>query len=172
MQQNGSPKFLEIQIELEGVRREFLELLAQIPQGAWDHRIPGEGWTAKQEMYHIAQAISILPGGIRGALQGKQKSALAFIPAGLRSWINGYVIIPLLSRNASRESIEKKYADGHRLLLNLLETIPEDSWQKGTHYPRQYRTIEQIARRPVEHFREHASHLRRVLGLGKASGDR
>jgi hypothetical protein len=158
-------KFLLIQSELEKVRSEFLDLLYQISENAWNRRFPGEGWTAKQEMCHMAQAVGILPGGIHRALQGKQKSALAFIPTRIRSWVNGYILIPAISRKATRDSIAKKYEEGHQSLLSILETMSGEGWKKGTNYPRQYRTVEQIAYRPVEHFKEHASHLRRVLGM-------
>lgn len=158
-------KFQLIQSELEKVRSEFLDLLYQIPENAWNRRFPGKGWTAKQELYHMAQAIGILPRGIHRALQGNHKSALAFIPTRLRSWVNGYILIPALSRKATRDSIAKKYAEGHQSLLAILETLSEEEWKKGTNYPRQYRTVEQIAYRPVEHFKEHAGHLRSVLGL-------
>ncbi len=79
--------------------------------------------------------------------------------------MNGYILIPAISRKATRDSIAKKYEEGHQSLLSILETMSEEGWKKGTNYPREYRTVEQIAYRPVEHFKEHASHLRRVLGM-------
>ncbi len=36
---------------------------------------------------------------------------------------------------------------------------------RGAYFPREYRTVEQMAHRPAEHFAEHAAHLRHVLGL-------
>jgi hypothetical protein len=158
-------KYQIIKSELEKVRSEFLDLLYQIPEDAWNRRFPGEGWTVKQEMYHMTQVVDILPAGIYRALKGNQKPVLAFIPTRIRSWVNGNILVPAISRKATRNSIAKKYEEGHQSLLRILETISEEGWKKGTNYPRQYRTVEQIAYRPVEHFKEHAGHLRSVLKL-------
>jgi Ni/Co efflux regulator RcnB len=37
--------------------------------------------------------------------------------------------------------------------------LPEEAWHKGAAYPQQYRTVEQMAHWPAEHFEEHAAHL-------------
>ena len=50
-------------------------------------------------------------------------------------------------------------------LVDLLGALPEESWNKGMPYPKKYRTVEQMALRPAEHFEEHLGHLRNLLGI-------
>jgi hypothetical protein len=87
------------------------------------------------------------------------------VPTSLRSWLNGTIIIPLTARNATRQSTLEAYNQAHHALLSILEELPEDAWSKGILYPKKYRTIEQLALRPVEHFTEHLEHLQKVLGI-------
>jgi hypothetical protein len=55
--------------------------------------------------------------------------------------------------------------------LQLLAVIPDEDRSKGARLG-EYRTVEQMAYRPAEHFAEHAAHLRHILGLenGVAGG--
>ena len=169
MLSDPSPQYKSIRDELEEVRLAFLGLLQEIPDRDWDRPLPGEGWTAKQQMVHIAQVLSVLPAGIERANTGRRRSVLSFVPTSLRSWVNGHVVIPIISRQATRESIAEAYEKAHAALVSLLEELPEEAWGKGTNYPGQYRTVEQMAHRPVEHFGEHAAHLRHVLGIMQES---
>ncbi len=150
--------------ELEGVRLEFLRLLHEISDSDWDRRLPGEGWTARQEMAHVTQVLQLLPVGIRRAATGRQHSALSAVPERLRQWANGYLIVPVRYRSATRASLASDYEQAHAALLKVLRDVPEDAWGRGAYFPRQYRTVEQMAHRPAEHFAEHAAHLRHVLG--------
>jgi len=165
MSSNQSIHFESAQKELEAVRIRFLRLLERIQENDWNRRLPGEGWTIRQEMTHIVQVVKVLPRGIQHASRGGGRSMLAVVPTGLRSWINGYLIIPWMARNATRQSITEDYNKAHTHMLELLKGLPEEDWSKSTPYPRQVRTIEQLAHRPVEHFKEHESHLSRILGI-------
>lgn len=160
-----STRFEVVREELEKVRLRFLHLLDEVPEKDWNHRFPGEGWTIKQEMVHMVQVLNIIPTGIRRASTGRVRSFLAIVPAGLRGWVNGHVVVPLMSLNATRATIADKYNKAHTALVALLEALPEGSWSKGMPYPKKYRTVEQMAHRPAEHFEEHVGHLRNVLGI-------
>ncbi len=151
--------------ELEGVRLEFLRLLHEISESDWDRRLPGEGWTARQEMAHVTQVLQLLPVGIRRAATGRRHSVLSAVPERLRRWANGYLIVPVRYRSATRASLASDYEQAHAALLKVLRDVPEDAWSRGAYFPRQYRTVEQMAHRPAEHFAEHATHLRHVLGI-------
>ncbi|HLO28482.1 MAG TPA: DinB family protein [Anaerolineales bacterium] len=164
---NPSNQFANILPELEEVRENFLRLVETIPEDVLDHKFPGEGWTIKQELVHIVQAVAILPKGIKRAVVGKNRSALSFIPTNMRSWFNGFILIPLASRRATRASIVEAYGQAFNTLLNTLREVPEEAWHKGAAYPRQYRTVEQMAHRPAEHFEEHAAHLCRLLNFDR-----
>jgi hypothetical protein len=160
-----SARFELARENLERVRVKFLSVLDRIPEDDWDRRIPGEGWTIKQEMVHIVQVLNVLPRGIKRASQGGRRSILAFVPTGLRSWVNGYIIVPFMAGNATRRSIREAYNKAHDILLGILEALPEEAWSRGMPYPKKYRTVAQMALRPVEHFEEHLEHLRNVLGI-------
>jgi len=163
--QAQSTRFESVREELEKVRLRFLHLLDEIPEKDWDRRLPGEGWTIKQEMVHLVQVLNVIPAGIRRASAGRTRSLLAIVPAGLRSWVNGHIVVPLMSRNVTRTTIADMYNKAHAALVDLLGTLPEESWNKGMPYPKKYRTVEQMALRPAEHFEEHLGHLRNVLGI-------
>ena len=165
MSSNQSIHFESARKELEAVRIRFLRLLEKIQESDWNRRLPAGGWTIRQEMTHIVQVVKILSRGIQRARRGGGSSMLAVVPTGLRSWINGYLIIPWMARNATRQSITEDYNKAHTHMLELLKGLPEEDWSKSTPYPRQVRTIEQLAHRPVEHFEEHESHLRKILGI-------
>ncbi len=157
-----STRLEAIREELEETQLKFLHLLDEVPEKDWNRRFPGEGWTIKQEMVHIVQVINIIPDGIQRARAGRPRSFLAFVPTGLRSWVNGHVVIPMMARNATRASLADKYNRAHTALVDLLVTLTEEAWCKGMPYPKKYRTVEQMAHRPVEHFEEHLGHLRNI----------
>jgi len=140
-------------------------LLDKISEKDWNRRLLGEGWTIKQEMVHIVQVLNVLPNGIKRASKGGRRSILAIVPTGLRSWFNGYIVIPFMARNATRQTTSEAYNKAHIALLEILEALPENAWSKGMPYPKKYRTVEQMAFRPVEHFEEHMEHLQNVLGI-------
>lgn len=150
--------------ELEKVRPRFLHVLDEIPEKDWNRRFPGEAWTIKQEMVHITQVLNVLPNGIQRASRGGRRSILAIVPTSLRSWVNGYIVVPFMARGATRQSIAEAYSKAHNSLLGILKELPEDAWNKSTPYPRKYRTVEQMAHRPAEHFEEHLGHLKSLLG--------
>lgn len=165
MEHPQSARFESVRENLERVRGKFLCLLDKISEKDWNRRLPGEGWTIKQEMVHIVQVLNVLPSGIKRASKGGRRSILAIVPTGLRSWFNGYIVIPFMARNATRQTTSEAYNKAHIVLLELLEALPEDAWSKGMPYPKKYRTVEQMAFRPVEHFEEHVEHLQNVLGI-------
>ena len=165
MAHSQSTRFESIREELEKVRVRFLHLLEEISEKDWDRRFLGEGWTVKQEMVHIVQVLNVLPHGIRRISKGDRRSFLAIVPTSLRSWVNGYIIIPFMARSVTRQSIVEAYSNAHNSLLGILEELPEDDWSKGMPYPRKCRTVEQLAHRPAEHFEEHLKHLQNVLEI-------
>jgi len=160
-----SARFETIREKLERVRSKFLCLLDQISENDWNRRFPDEGWTIKQEMVHIVQVLKVLPNGIKRASKGDRRSILAIVPTGVRSWFNGHIVIPFMARNATRQTTSEAYNKAHVVLIEILKALPEDAWSKGMPYPKKYRTVEQMALRPVEHFEEHMEHLQNILGI-------
>jgi len=153
-----------MQGKLEEVQINFLRLLEEIPDRDLERKLAGESWTIKDELVHIVQVIQVIPAGIERASKGRKRSLLGFVPSGFRSWVNGHVIIPLKAKNETRETIASAYQDAHKVLVNKLDELNEKDWDKGMPYPRKYRTVEQMAYRPIEHFEEHEAHIHQLLG--------
>jgi len=112
------------------------------------------------------QVLQIIPNGIEQAVKGRTQSILGYIPSNIRSWVNCHVIIPQKAKNATRESIASAYQDAHKVMLAILDEINENDWEKGIPYPRKYRTVKQLAHRPIEHFQEHEIHIRELVTKG------
>lgn len=160
-----SHKKKHLQNKLEEIKNKFLRLLENIPDKDLERKQVGETWTIKEELVHIVQVVEVIPSGMERASQSNQRSWLGFIPAGLRSSVNGRIIIPQKAKNTTRKTIARAYQDAHKILISKLETLKDDDWEKGMPYPRKYRTVEQMAYRPVEHFEEHKVHIHRLLGM-------
>ncbi len=158
-------RLLLTKTELEQTKTRFLQLLADIPDEDWNRPIPGEHWCARQEMAHVAQVVRTLPVGIKRATSGRGGRLLALAPISLRRWVNGYIIVPVITRGETRSSVMAAYEKAHVALLQILEGLAEDAWNKGTAFGGEYLTVQDMAHRPVEHFDEHSAHLRRALGL-------
>lgn len=164
-----SNKFKRTKAKLEGVQARFLDLLESIPEHDMDRRFEGGIWTIKQELVHIIQAVEVLPAGIGRASRGGRRSLLGSVPTGLRNWVNGQIIVPWKARKHTRDSISSAYQKAHKMLVGSLENLKPEDWGKGMPYPRKYRTVEQMAQRPIEHFEEHEAHLQGLLGEEKGS---
>jgi hypothetical protein len=152
-----------LQDELEQAKDDFLLLLANIPPDVWQQQPKGRAWTLKEELVHIVQVLEVIPKGIERARAGKKRSWLGLIPTGLRGWVNGRILIPRRARRETQVSIRSAYDEAHCVLVSLIAELTQTDLQKGMPYPRQYRTVEQMVYRPVEHFREHEVHIRQVL---------
>lgn len=156
-------QFLLARDQLERTRLAFVELLGSISESDWDHPLQGEGWTIKQEMLHMVQVIKALRGAVNRAVTGRGPSLLSVVPSPVRNIVNGRLIVPIMARRATQESVASAYQEAHEALLATLKELPEEAWNRGIPFPRRYRTVEELAYRPVEHFDEHAAHIRRVL---------
>jgi len=151
-----------INAELVDVRKAFIALVKEHSDHHWESKLKGETWTVKEELVHIVQALQVLPKGIRRAVSANRgRSLLAYVPSGLRGWVNGYIIVPRMARKHTSDSLIKEYEKAHIALLLTLEKITHADWDKGTKYPQKYRTVEEMFHRPKEHFDEHASNIRR-----------
>lgn len=163
--QKGKQKIIRDQ--LEEVKLRFLNYLEDIPDHFWEWKSTGKGWTVKQEMVHILQVIQVIPHGIKRAITGKKHSLLSFIPANFRSWINGNILIPIKAKKETRATIAEQYKVAHKELIELISLLSDADFEQGLPYPRKYRSVEQMALRPVEHFTEHEEHLVGMLNIEK-----
>lgn len=158
-----------IRTQLQAIRGAFHTLLNSISDRDLERVMPGNRWSTKAELVHVVQAAQFVPGGIDQARRGQRTSLLSLAPAGLRDWVNGFILVPMLARNATRESIARDYDRVHAQMLAKLDSISIDELDKGTTFLGRYRTIEQIFHRPIEHFQEHAAHIRQGLNIDGAN---
>lgn len=164
---SGAVHFEIIKSELESVRQEFAWLVFEISDEDWESKLADGAWTPKEEMVHIVQALEFFPKGITRAVEGSGWSLLSLVPSTIRGWINGYILIPMRSRKSTRSLILREYDKASKVLVDMLENLPEGDWVKGTRYPRGYRTVIQMAHRPKGHFEEHAAHLCSNLNISR-----
>ncbi len=162
-----TPQFLQARNQLEPARLAFLELLEAISDSDWDRPVQGERWTVKQEMTHVVQVMKAVQGAVDRAVTGRRFSFLSAVSTIARNVINGYLIVPILAKEATQESVARAYQEAHEGLLATLEGLPEEAWSRSTSFPRRYRTVDELAYRPVEHFDEHVAHVHRVLVMGE-----
>ncbi len=155
----------DINEELVNVKKEFILLVQELSGNNWERKIEGETWTIKEELVHVVQALQVLPKGINLAISDRSRSLLSYVPSGIRSWVNGYVLVPSLARKLTSETLIQEYEKAHIALLLTLEKISKEDWQKGTKYPQKYRTIEEMFHRTREHFDEHEGNIRRKQNI-------
>ena len=155
----------QLQDKLEVVKLNFLRLLGEIPDKDLERKFASKNWTIKEELVHIVQVLEVIPLGMEQACKGGRRPLLGFVPTNLRSWVNGQWIIPRKAKHETRDTIAKAYLDAHEILVNQLNEVNENDWEKGMPYPRNFRTVEQMALRPIEHFEEHKAHICSMLTL-------
>lgn len=157
-----------LRAELESTRNQFHQLLDSISDADWQRPVAKSHWNLKAEIFHVVQAAQFIPGGIEQAQRGQRTSLLSMVPTGLRDWVNGYILIPLLVRNATRESIMRHYDLIHAETIAKLDTLLDSDLDKRTIFLGRDRTIADILHRPTEHFLEHAAHIREnIKNYGK-----
>ena len=154
-----------IRSQLEAMRGAFHALLNSISDNDLGRLTSGNTWSVKAELVHVIQAAQFVPGGIDQARQGRRTSLLSMVPTGLRDWVNGEILIPMLARHATRESIAQDYDRVHAQMIAKLDALSVEELDRGTTFLGRYRTVEQIFHRPVEHFQEHAAHIRQSLNI-------
>ena len=161
-----TPQFIQARDQLEQTRLAFLKLLEAISDSDWDRPVQDERWTVKQEMTHVIQVMKAVQGAVDRAVTGRRFSFLSAVPTIARNVINGHLIVPIMAKEATQDSVARAYQEAHEMLLATLEGLPEEAWSRSTSFPRRHRSVEELANRPVEHFDEHMVHIHRVLLMG------
>jgi hypothetical protein len=155
----------DIQAEIEQTASRYFELLKEIPENDWNYKESRFTWSIRAELFHIAQAIDFIPAAVQQVRQGGRRLLpLLLIPLSWRNWINGYLIVPILSRNASREQLILRYHRSTTKIINLIGDIRNEEWDKSIEIVRGMpRNVIQVLHRPAEHFTEHESAVRSKL---------
>jgi len=150
--------------ELEATRAAFHQLLASVTDAELIQLIPGSAWMLQAEFYHITQSIRYVPGAIMRAHHGGAGfSALYSLPASLRNWVNGTILVPSQGRKATRASIAAAYDRHHARVVEAIAPVQDDEWDRSANFGLARITVDQAARRPVNHFRDHGEAIQRNL---------
>ena len=152
--------------EFESTRASFHDLLNSIPDQALEYKSPGNVWDIKAELWHIAQSLGFLAPAIINVLRGHPWGALYLhFPVGIRSWINGYLLVPFLSRRATCREIAQAYDKAYARIMAEFDRTRQGEWALGAKFPVGYRTLVYIFHNPSEHFQLHADRTRQNLDL-------
>ncbi len=159
--QSGDPLPEQLRRELEDTRRAFHSLLFSFPAADFQRPSPDSPWTLGAEFYHLAQALQFLPFAIARARRGSGFSLFYLVPIPVRDWINGHLLVPLLSRGATPISVLATYDKALKMVLEDLESIRPDEWKRQAGFGRgPSRTLEQVFHQPAAHFAAHQEAIR------------
>lgn len=161
-QQSAAPPSKEgIRAEIEGARAGFHELLDSLSEEDWRKTTPNESWRVGQLMWHTAWGNEFIPRGVADCRRGKG----FYPPAGLFNVVNPW-ITRLGARGATRESVKAKFDAGIGKVLECLETVQDDEWEKGIDLVGRRETVLSLLRTPVRHFEEHRADVLKGIGRG------
>lgn len=145
------PDAAAIRAQLETTRAQFHELFASLTDADWQRR-PAEGWSVRDEMWHIAWAPGFLGGVVERLTRGKGYNR----PARYFHWKNN-LRTRWHGRGATPQSIAANYAAGHQRLLARLERMSAADWGRGAKRLGAYRTPEAMFQAVSRHFETHAA---------------
>ncbi len=152
--------------EFESTRASFHDLLNSIPDQALEYKSPGSVWNIKAELWHIAQSLGFLAPAVINVLRGRPWGALYLhFPVGIRSWINGYLLVPFLSRRATRQEIAQAYDKAYARIMAEFDRMREGEWALRVKFPVGHQTLVYVFHNPSEHFQLHAERIRQNLVL-------
>ena len=153
-----------LRAELEATRASFHDLLNSIPDQALEFKEPGNAWRIKAELWHITQSLGFLAPAIIMVHRGRPLAALYLrFPVGVRSWINGYILVPFLTRHVTRQEIAGQYDRAHQRILVELDRPGGDKLKPGAKTPLAYPGIADLFHQPAEHFQLHADRIKQNL---------
>jgi hypothetical protein len=162
----GSERRVAIAQELESTRAEFHQLLESVPPYAWRRHGPGSAWTVKEELWHIAWGAHFMLDLIKNARRG---IGLPKPPMVIADWLNA---LYTKSRAAlvPRGAIGPKYDRVHAAILEELNSIREDEWERSVSIFGKEQTISELFHGISHHFEEHAARIRPALAAESDGG--
>ncbi len=153
--------------ELEATRRAYHELLAEIPDAAWDRPTANAAWTVRQMMFHITLALRFLPADVALMRRGRMPAVPPWLFNALNEWYTRF-----MGKRQTRASLAAEYDKRHAAVVSLLETIEPEEWALTGEYPDINRNLEgtrsmaDMFHYISVHFDEHAADIRPALERG------
>ena len=165
----------EIRAELEAARVKFHKALSSLSEKDFQRQSPNAGWTNGEILAHMTFGFIILNvllpmARLWGRLpRGSSKWFAWLLNAftGPFNWINA-----LGARGQgkvfTRNTIGKVYDQNYFSLLKKINSIKDDEWEHGMHYPTkwdfnfdEFMTLEKLFHYPVIHFNFHLEQIAR-----------
>ena len=142
--------------QLEATRAAFHERLDAVADDRWGQKCPGSAWTVGEVFAHLTWALEYLPKEVESARRGKGMFNLPkWLGDPLSYWYNR-----LLARNATPESIRRRYDAAMDATIKAVETVPDSDWQLGAQfYGEGFYTVVDLFQTPAEHLAEHTAGL-------------
>jgi hypothetical protein len=164
-----------LRAELATTRSDFHRLLQALSEEEWRRQSKNPGWTNGQILFHMTFGFMILRSLI------PLVRVFGRLPEQYSKLFSNALdaSTPLFNRvNAfgargggtifGRRRLGKRFESTYRSLLRTLDTIGDDEWGKGMHYPTrwdslfdEYMTLEKLFHYPTVHFRFHRDQLTR-----------
>lgn len=167
----ASTPYAELRRELEHTREAYHELLAEIPEQAWDRPSANPAWTVRQVMYHIILALRFLPADVSVLRRGQSLSVPPWLFNSLNKWFTRF-----MGSRQNRASLAAEYDKRHNEVIALMDTIEPHEWQLAGDYPdinrnlRGRQTVANMFHYITVHFREHAADIRPALEQADQEG--
>jgi hypothetical protein len=156
---SAPPSRDEIRRELEETREGYHELLKSLSPEDMKKKSGNPAWSVGQLMYHLAWAGGFTAQGVQQCRKGKGLNP----PRGIADFLNTWMT-RIGSRGATPETMAAKYDEAHQKIVDMLETVQDDDWAKGSRQFGRMMTVESTFRSQKEHLDEHRADINRGLG--------
>ena len=152
----------ELRELLEGKRAELHGLIDGLGAAEFERKVPGSAWNARQLAWHIGFSPRFFTRSIGSVRQGKNSGP----PAWLFSLLEpvGALVPKMQARGATPQSVGAMFDEGTAEVLELLDGIREEEWERSALVLGQPATLEGVFREFAGHAEEHLAELRKALG--------
>lgn len=159
--------------ELEATRRDYHELLAEIPDSVWDRPTANPAWTVRQMMFHITLALRFLPADIALMRSGRTPPVPVWLFNRANEWYTRFA-----GKRQTRASLAVEYDKRHADVVALLDSVEPEGWTVTAQYPNinpnleGTRSMADMFHYISVHFQEHAADIRPALENGDREPER
>ena len=122
--------------EIIETRQRFHQLLARVPDEAFELPSTAPEWTIGEVLYHMSLAPRFLTTDIKVIV--RQSWLYRLVMRLVPKWLFDGLMVRLTrfgARHLSRQFLTKAYDTAHALTLAALDTVPDEDFGKSMHYP-------------------------------------
>jgi hypothetical protein len=152
VQLEAAPDRATLAAGLNAARAAFHHLVDDASGDRWHARSPSSEWTTGEVLVHLAWALEQLPQEVAMARRGR---GMFNMP----KWIadpGSYWMIRWQARNATPESVLRRYDAAIDAALAALRSVPDSDWGLGApFYGHGFHTVARLFQVPAEHLAEH-----------------